>query len=94
MHQQRSGAATENQLARDSATNANTVPDEFPHRDLDLGSVLFASLSVLLGLAWYCRYQYAQLFNATTTVALVGLTGILTVSLVGIYLPDQDGVRQ
>lgn len=94
VHQQRSGAASENQLARDSASNANTVPDEFHHRDLDVGSFLFASLSVLLGLAWYCRYQYAQLFNATSTVALVGLTGILTVSFIGIYLPDQDGIRQ
>lgn len=95
VHQQRSGSvnrpsATENQSAQDSATSS---ADAAPQRDWDLGNVLFASLSVLLGLAWYCRYQYAQLFNATTTVALVGLTGILTVSLVGIYLPDQDTVR-
>lgn len=94
VHQQRSGAAVENQLARDSATNANSAPDATPHRDWDLGIVLYASLSVLLGLAWYCRYQYSQLFNASTTVALVGFTGILTVSFVGIYFPDQDDVRQ
>lgn len=86
--------ATENQSAQDSSTNSNTAGDAAPQRDWDLGNVLFVSLSVLLGLAWYCRYQYAQLFNATTTVALVGLTGILTVSLIGIYLPDQDSVRQ
>ncbi|KAJ9593459.1 hypothetical protein L9F63_014988 [Diploptera punctata] len=93
VHQQYSGStnqagSTEN---HDSAANSNL--GDAAHRDWDLGSVLFASLSLLLGLAWYCRYQYAQLFNATTTVALVGLTGILTVSLVGIYLPDHDGLR-
>jgi hypothetical protein len=86
--------ATENQSAQDSAANSNSAADAAPQRDWDLGSVLLASLSVLLGLAWYCRYQYAQLFNANTTVALVGLTGVLTVSLIGIYLPDQDSVRQ
>jgi hypothetical protein len=99
VHQQRSGSvnragAIENASTHDSATNSNVAADGTPHRDWDLGNVLFASLSVLLGLAWYCRYQYVQLFNATTTVALVGLTGILIVSLVGIYLPDQDGIRQ
>ena len=97
VHQQYSGSAnqggsTENQT-HDSTSHSNNLGDAGPHRDWDLGNVLFASLSLLLGLAWYCRYQYAQLFNATTTVALVGLTGILTVSLVGIYLPDQDGLR-
>ncbi|PSN46105.1 hypothetical protein C0J52_02270 [Blattella germanica] len=96
VHQQRSGSANQaggadNQSGRDSANNG---VDATPHRDWDLGNVLFASLSLLLVIAWYCRYQYAQLFNGTTTVALVGLTGILTVSLVGVYLPDQDGIRQ
>lgn len=99
VHQQRSGSGNlagtnENQSAHDSRTNSNGVADAASHRDWDLGNVLFASLSVLLGLAWYCRYQYAQLFNATTTVALIGLTGILTVSLVRTYIPDQDVVRQ
>lgn len=64
-----------------------------PAQHWDLGNILFASLSLLLGLAWYGRYQYAQLYTATTTVALVGLTGIFTVSLFGMYMPDADGVR-
>lgn len=98
VHQQRSGSSNQggmgdNQSARDSASSSSNAADGAPHRDWDLGNVLFVSLSLLLGFAWYCRYQYSQLFNATTTVALVGLTGILTVSLVGIYLPDQDGIR-
>ncbi|XP_063230756.1 transmembrane and ubiquitin-like domain-containing protein 1 [Bacillus rossius redtenbacheri] len=63
-------------------------------RDRDLGHLLFLSLSLVLGLAWYCRYQYSQLFSATTTVALVGLSGVLAVALVGTYLPDPDAVRR
>lgn len=85
-HSSNQGGSTENQAAHDSGDAAH-------HRDWDLGNVLFASLSLLLGLAWFCRYQYAQLFNATTTVALLGLTGILVISIVGMYVPDQDDLR-
>lgn len=53
-----------------------------------LSNILLAGVSLLLCLAWYGRYQYAQLYTATTTVALVGLTGIFTVSLIGIYMPE------
>lgn len=53
-----------------------------------VGNVLLAGLSILLGLAWYGRYHYAHLYTATTTVALVGLTGLFTVSLIGIYMPE------
>ncbi|CAG2055096.1 unnamed protein product [Timema podura] len=96
VHQQRSS----NTPSSDSATPTNNTGQNTPgggdntRREWDLGNILFASLSLILGVAWYCRFQYAQLFNATTTVALFGLTGILTVSIVGIYLPDQDGIRQ
>jgi hypothetical protein len=101
VHQPRSGpvnqaGATENASTHDSAVNSSVTADAAHHRDWDwdLANVLVASLSVMLGLAWYCRYQYAQLFNTTTTVALLGITGILVVSFIGIYLPDQDGIRQ
>lgn len=67
--------------------------NETPHHHWDLGNILFASLSFLLGLAWYGRYQYAQLYTATTTVALIGLTGMFTVSLIGMYMPDVEGIR-
>ncbi|XP_049842503.1 transmembrane and ubiquitin-like domain-containing protein 1 isoform X2 [Schistocerca gregaria] len=63
-------------------------------REWDLGNVLFASLSLALGVAWYCRLQYAQLFSVTTTVALVGLTGVVAFTVLGTYIPDQDVVRQ
>ncbi|XP_067014604.2 transmembrane and ubiquitin-like domain-containing protein 1 [Anabrus simplex] len=96
VHKQRSSPNQGTEGARNTSSSGGNAQagDGLPQREWDLGNILFASLSIILGLAWYCRYQYAQLFNATTTVALVGLTGILTVSLVGIYLPDPDGIRQ
>ncbi|KAK6617584.1 hypothetical protein RUM44_005172 [Polyplax serrata] len=69
------------------------IHNETPNHQWDLGNILFASLSIALGLAWYGRYQYAQLYTATTTVALIGLTGMFTVSLIGMYIPDVDGIR-
>lgn len=63
-------------------------------REWDLGSVVFMFLSVMLGLAWYGRCVYSQYFTTTASVALVGLTGVFVVSVVGLMLPDQDGLRQ
>ncbi|EFN83483.1 Transmembrane and ubiquitin-like domain-containing protein 2 [Harpegnathos saltator] len=47
----------------------------------DLSRVLISILTIVLGFAWYSRYHYAQLFTATTTIALYILTAIFTVSL-------------
>jgi hypothetical protein len=63
-------------------------------REWDLGSVVFIFLSITLGMAWYGRCVYSQYFTTTASVALVGLTGVFVVSVVGLMLPDQDGVRQ
>ncbi|XP_071444736.1 transmembrane and ubiquitin-like domain-containing protein 1 [Hetaerina americana] len=63
-------------------------------REWDMDNHLFGSLSFILVAAWYCRYTYAQLFTTTTTVALVCLTGVFFVSLLGVYLPDQGRERQ
>lgn len=59
----------------------------------DLSRLLVSILTILLGLAWYSRYHYAQLFTATTTLALYALTAIFTVSLVSNFFPDQDNIR-
>lgn len=90
VHNQRSSsnnAAPRNTQQQESASNAN-------HPDWNLSTLLYTCLSIILGFAWYCRYHYAQLFTVTTTAALIGLTGIFTVSLLSIYLPDQDGIPQ
>lgn len=60
--------------------------------DWNLSTLLYTCISLVLFLIWYCRYHYAQLFTLTTTAALFGLTGIFTVSIFSLYLPDQDGI--
>ncbi|XP_011268805.2 transmembrane and ubiquitin-like domain-containing protein 1 [Camponotus floridanus] len=63
------------------------------HNDWDLSRLLVSILTIVLGLAWYSRYHYAQLFTATTTLALYALTAIFTVSLFSNFFPDQDNIR-
>lgn len=59
----------------------------------DLSRILISIMTLILGLAWYSRYHYAQLFTATTTLALYALTAIFTISLFGHFFPDQDSIR-
>ncbi|XP_039290689.1 transmembrane and ubiquitin-like domain-containing protein 1 [Nilaparvata lugens] len=59
----------------------------------NLGTVLYASLSICLGFALYCRYQYSHLFTVTTSAALFGLSAIFAVTLVGQFLPDSETVH-
>ncbi|XP_072760769.1 transmembrane and ubiquitin-like domain-containing protein 1 [Anoplolepis gracilipes] len=63
------------------------------HNEWDLSRLLVSILTIALGLAWYSRYHYAQLFTATTTLALYALTAIFTVSLFSNFFPDQDNIR-
>ncbi|XP_059486753.1 transmembrane and ubiquitin-like domain-containing protein 1 [Neocloeon triangulifer] len=62
-------------------------------REIDLGTLLYVILPVLIGLAWYLRYVYSQYFTNTASVALIGLTGLLAVSFVGYMMPDQELIR-
>lgn len=61
------------------------------HNEWDLSRLLVSILTLMLGLAWYSRYHYAQLFTATTTLALWALTAIFTVSLFSNFFPDRSG---
>ncbi|KZC15185.1 PREDICTED: transmembrane and ubiquitin-like domain-containing protein 1 [Dufourea novaeangliae] len=63
------------------------------HNEWNLSRLLVSILTLMLCLAWYSRYHYAQLFTATTTLALYALTAIFTVSLFSNYFPDQDNIR-
>jgi len=63
------------------------------HNDWDLSRLLVSLLTIILGLAWYSRYHYAQLFTATTTLALYALTAIFAVSLFSNFFPDPDNIR-
>lgn len=57
------------------------------HNEWDLNRLLISVLTIILGLAWYSRYHYAQLFTATTTLALYALTAVFTVSLFSNFFP-------
>ncbi|KAG8227247.1 hypothetical protein J437_LFUL003978 [Ladona fulva] len=88
-----------NQQVTNSSTGSGNATDAgrangVDLREWDMDNHLFGSLSFILVAAWYCRYTYAQLFTTTTTVALVCLTGVFFVSLLGVYLPDQGRERQ
>lgn len=59
-----------------TATAVSLVRNEW-----DMSRLTASIFTLILGLAWYSRYHYAQLYTATTTLALYTLTVIYTVSL-------------
>lgn len=62
-------------------------------REWDLSNVMYVSMFVILSAIWYLRINFSQLFSATSTVALFGLSGIFVIFLVGMYIPDQEVLR-
>lgn len=103
VHQPRSSAAVPSStLDNSSSVYFNSQPfSDLPtgtgissiHNDWDLSRLLVSLLTIILGLAWYSRYHYAQLFTATTTLALYALTAIFAVSLFSNFFPDPDNIR-
>ncbi|XP_014246067.1 transmembrane and ubiquitin-like domain-containing protein 1 [Cimex lectularius] len=79
-------------------TNANTNNSQsHAHRaspEWNLGGLLYALLSLIFGIAWFCRLQYSHLFNIITTGTLVGLTIMFAASVIGLYMPDHELVQQ
>ncbi|XP_012152882.1 transmembrane and ubiquitin-like domain-containing protein 1 [Megachile rotundata] len=63
------------------------------HNEWDLNRLMLSFMTLTLGLAWYSRYHYAQLFSATTTIALYALTAIFAISLVTNFFPHEDNIR-
>lgn len=104
VHQPRSSAVPPSQSTLDNSSsiyfNSQSFSDlpsgtgvSSTHNDWDLSRLLVSILTIVLGLAWYSRYHYAQLFTATTTLALYAFTAIFTVSLFSNFFPDQDNIR-
>lgn len=62
-------------------------------RDWDLTNVMYISMFIILPSIWYLRINFSQLFSATSTVALFGLSAIFVIFLVGMYIPDQEALR-
>ncbi|XP_076628384.1 uncharacterized protein LOC143345292 isoform X2 [Colletes latitarsis] len=63
------------------------------HNEWDLSRLLVCILTLIIGVAWYTLYHRAQLFTATTTLALYTITTIFTVSLFCHFFSDQDNIR-
>ncbi|KAG5339521.1 TMUB2 protein, partial [Acromyrmex charruanus] len=102
VHQPRPATVPSSTLDNSSSIYFNSQPfSDLPtdagissvHNDWDLSRLLVSLLTIILGLAWYSRYHYAQLFTATTTLALYALTAIFTVSLFSNFFSDQDNIR-
>ncbi|CAB3367026.1 Hypothetical predicted protein [Cloeon dipterum] len=81
VHQPRNTSSNNNTSSTESN---NSVPREEQQQQnsnegnrldrLDLGTLLFVLLSILLGMAWYGRCIYSQYFTNTASVTLIGLT--------------------
>nr|XP_023015861.1 transmembrane and ubiquitin-like domain-containing protein 1 isoform X1 [Leptinotarsa decemlineata]XP_023015862.1 transmembrane and ubiquitin-like domain-containing protein 1 isoform X1 [Leptinotarsa decemlineata] len=67
-----------------SAENNNQI------REWDLGSLLFAMVSLFLLLAWYFRYVYAHMYTVTATIGLILVTGIFSIVVVGTLFPNDE----
>ncbi|KAK4882925.1 hypothetical protein RN001_006244 [Aquatica leii] len=94
IHQQRNvyneGNSNDGTFSSRNGNNGLPQTNSNQGRDWDLGNTLLVLVSLILGSAWFFRYEYAHLYTVTATVALVAITGIFTVFLVGIYFPDAD----
>lgn len=67
--------------------------------DLNLGALMWPLFAATLGIMWVLHFQYRELFNTSSTVVLVGISGLFCVGLYGQNYPqspaqttaDQEG---
>ncbi|CAH2981720.1 unnamed protein product [Chilo suppressalis] len=73
----------------DSPTNPELV-SEGPQqeRPWDLENILMTLVSVALTVVWFFRCEYSNMFTASASVALFGLTVFYSVAIFGLYLSD------
>ncbi|XP_073952542.1 transmembrane and ubiquitin-like domain-containing protein 1 isoform X2 [Choristoneura fumiferana] len=57
-------------------------------RAWDLENILMTLVSVALTVVWFCRCEYSNMFTASASVALFGLTVFYSVAIFGLYLSD------
>jgi len=63
------------------------------YREWDLSHILYVTLGLVLGVAWYFHYHLAHLFNVASTLALLGLSTAFAISAAATYLPDTEEIR-
>lgn len=60
-----------------------------PMAELDLSRLMLPLFGLILGLFWAGRIQYKQYFNATSTFALLCISGLFVFSVVAICMPTR-----
>lgn len=56
--------------------------------DLNLSGLMWPLFAAILGILWVLHFQYQELFNTSTTVVLVGISGLFCVGLYGQHYPQ------
>ncbi|GBP47958.1 Transmembrane and ubiquitin-like domain-containing protein 2 [Eumeta japonica] len=59
-----------------------------PERSWDLENVLMTLVSIALTIVWFFRCEYSNMFTASASVALFGLTIFYSMAIFGLYLSD------
>lgn len=56
--------------------------------DLNLSGLMWPLFAAILGILWVLHFQYQELFNTSTTIVLVGISGLFCVGLYGQHYPQ------
>lgn len=78
-------------MSEDNSANATheLITDRpQPERAWDLENILMTLVSVALTVVWFFRCEYSNLFTASASLALFGLTVFYSVAIFGLYLSD------
>ncbi|XP_026744406.1 transmembrane and ubiquitin-like domain-containing protein 1 [Trichoplusia ni] len=70
------------------AVNPPMTEGAQPERAWDLENILMTLVSVALTVVWFFRCEYSNMFTASASVALFGLTVFYSVAIFGLYLSD------
>ncbi|XP_047531717.1 transmembrane and ubiquitin-like domain-containing protein 1 [Vanessa atalanta] len=85
-------ASQQQQNLSETSTNAThelvTETAAVPERAWDLENILMTLVSVALTVVWFFRCEYSNMFTASASVALFGLTVFYSVAIFGLYLSD------
>lgn len=86
VHPSRAPRSVEQQ--QQAATEPARAADAAPERAWDLENILMTLVSVALTVVWFFRCEYSNMFTASASVALFGLTVFYSVAIFGLYLSD------
>lgn len=91
VHPKRTGNQQQNGNPEETSGNAThelITERQQPERAWDLENILMTLVSVALTVVWFFRCEYSNMFTASASVALFGLTVFYSVAIFGLYLSD------